>query len=479
MPGFGWNPFGDSPFGLEDYGEEVFWNSLPRRIRAIDLATDEQYYRKFWKAFEKSYNILAGKVIDSVKQNFPLEVVGKQTQSIALYSTEEVVDDYWGKCVILKVVMDEDISSVGINWKVKINQTKYRVVRTRTRNEPEARNEIWIQGVKPTPDIISGNDYDFERPSLLKYLVKNINIEIDEYDSEFSQRGVAEHGLKLLDIKGMDKSYIFRADYSGWIADVYGLWKITDGYADLVPDEYTVDSTRGYYSIIPPLMVNFDDIPGDTSFTDPDVGATYLLDQAFIYDELTGDGLSPAKYFSQNVLIADPATSLFVTASSVTALTPSELDTYSLPYGCVVELGMTQAQRDKLGYISNGIFLLVDTSTGEEYYIYDEVSFDSGTNTWTVIVDEPPSHYPVNGNDFNIKYLPKIDSSCRYCRSYYMYLVATAKLDFDPIDSYSAAVNRLIYKLNQFKPIHAKFLKVKLVIPTVVEVSIEATGVIS
>ena len=484
MPGFGTGLFGAIRFGLADFGESVLWKSIPIRIRNLDLDTDDKYLYKLYTALKDEYNILADKVLSIVDQVDPLKVIGNQSIEIDLESSEEIYDDYWGDCVNFTCASGQLLNEIGVRWTVKIGDTVFTVVRLRGRNEPQTNNEILVQGkLKPEPDVSIGTMYSFKRPPLLKHLYNNSGFELDEYDTDQYQRGMAKNGLKLYSIKSNENSYRVRGEYAGWSVLVEGLWRISDEWASILPSElvYLIDGK--YYTSIDPYGARFDDIPSDTTFIDPDLGFTGLYDNYWIYDDSSSDGMSPAKYFAQNILVALPATSTTVTITGRSLLTPSQCSAYGIPYGWSVTVPMTQAQRDKVGYVSDGIFALKDAITGDEYFIKQERS-PYVFGIWSFIIDEPPSHVPVLGRPYHIKYYPKPILSCNWCRSYKLHVTLSLLPDADPTlygSSFQDAVDRLLYKIQQFVPLHCIIgqYKIELGFTVPLHPMLDVTGVIT
>jgi len=457
MTGFGVSPFGSIRFGISDLGDASLWKSLPRLIRNQD---EDGYLHKLYVAMQEEFNLLADKILHSQDQVDPLQVTGFETIDIDLESSREIIDDYWGHCVEFTCASGQDLECLGIRWTFTINDKDvYTVVRVKRRNEPENKNIITALGkIKPNPDVVLGHNYTFNRPSMLKLLYKNYGYALDSYDTEQYQRGMALNGLKLLSQKSNYTSYTVRGEYAGWNVDVQSLWHITQGIANMLPPSNVYFVDDNYYTNIEPYGARFDDIRSDMEFIDPDLGLVGLLDNYLIYDDTSGDTMSPAKYFSQNILVGNPPTSTALNLISVTPLTPSELNTYMLQYGFRVEVSMTQLERDKMGWISEGIFALKSTVLGEEYFIDREIYYDSLLNIWTIIIDEPLIHAPLITDTFGIKYYPEPLISCDWCKSSKFYVVMQLISTLPYGSTFNEAVDRMILKIENFMPIHCEIV---------------------
>lgn len=119
-----------------------------------------------------------------------------------------------------------------------------------------------------------------------------------------------------------------------------------------------------------------------------------------------------------------------------------------------VALSMTQEQRNLIGYISKGVFILENDLTGEEHYIEAEDSFAGGV--WTVFTATDPG-----AGDYKVKYVPTIRTSCDWCRSNVMVLrIENTQALVDGFNGdgslVQAAFERMLIKLKKLIPIHVR-----------------------
>ena len=421
MPyGFGIDPFGKY-LGSVDWGKSVLWDSLPRGHRIEDrqelleklmrVCADEfNYFKEEGElfAYNKSpFTVRNDEVNSTIKLRWSSPLYGGATP----YTPEIIEDSYWGTCVKCKIdpsTTKEDLEAIGPSWTFKVKQKNpaynalvgttddqyatsefvevtYTVIRVRTRNDDTVEdNEVWIKSrVLPDFTYQPVDGFVFYQPSILPFLAEEKGIEIDSGDSEFFQRGTIASALEIFSWKATKKGYKGQSEYSGWEIDVTGLWKVEDCTDVPVGNKWIIDGVC--YVDVNPRVLQFDDIPADSQYVDPDTGLVSLLDNAIWWEDSSADGMNPAMSFSQNVLNAVPMSLLTNTVQviSSTVLSFSEAQTAGLGFGYKVILSMTQSQRDKLGYITKGVFALRYGT--DDYYIEGQESYIGGvTNEWTV-----------------------------------------------------------------------------------------------
>lgn len=471
MPGFGDDPFGDYKCGEVNWPLRVQYGSLPNKWRD----RDEQLgfpLRTTLEARQEEMDELRFKIRDIVLQRQPLLATASENKFTVDIDSSEVIDDeFWGNTVLVTISMGEDISGLGIGFKCIVTNSAdpsdirtYTVVRIRQRNEPDTENEVLLRGV---PLALPNTEVTFQEPSKLQHLAGDFGVIIDDAEPLQFQRSAVANAVKLRAIKSNAKSYSVRGDMSGFQVSALGLYRIAEGYANQLPGSKTYQIPAGsgkFYTTIPPQLIKFDEIPADISYNDPDLGVVEILDNSILFENFSGDGKSPALAFSENVLegffsgFPNPADLITVTGS--VAATSGELDTLMLAEAWKVTITMTSDQRDLVGFITRGSFILVNDSTEEEFYIEDQESYSAPT--WTVFTSGPSA--PPTGS-YRLKYVPCIRMSCDWCRANVMVLEIENTQEL--IDGFNGdgdrvqeAYTRLLEKLLRLVPIHVRQLQV-------------------
>src|SRR5690606_31805408 len=133
--------------------------------------------------------------------------------------------------------------------------------------------------------------------------------------------------------------------------------------------EIPIGSGR-FFTNVSPRTLRFDDIPADIQFDDPDLGVISMLDRSFMFEDISGDGMSSGLAYSRNILngffTGDPPGSNFITVTDSDPLSENELISLHVSDGFRVTATMTQDQRDKIGYFTKGRFALVGLSGDDE-----------------------------------------------------------------------------------------------------------------
>lgn len=561
MPGFGDESFGDYKFGEFNWPRRVIYDSLPNRHRELD-AKEGYPQRDFLEAFEEELDDTRFKIRKILDQRDPNKAIASDSAFTVDIDGSSVVEDaFWGTTVLVEVSSGEDITSVGPGWYCTVTSSvdaddirTYRVLRVRTRNEPDTRNEILLRGV---PQVLLNTQIVLRPQSLLKNLGADFNVIVDNEEPIQFQRSAVANAVALRSIKSNAQSYSIRGDMAGFVVTALGLWRLDPFPTDLgIPSDTVYELPTGsgkFYTTVSPTFIKFDHIPGDIEFTDPDVGVISLLDNDLFFQDNSGDGVSPASAYAENVLegffTGEPVepTTIAVTAVSAVAdpdpivgeaLTPvpafdgvetnfmiqlanteiipgsvtidtsaaeedfvddglgglqgdqggsgtidydtgeitlsynsapggaetvsatydwDALKVYMLPDAYRVTATMTVGQRNKIGDFEKGKFILVNDADESEFFIEQEVSFDSGLSE---IVFLTSGMAPATG-DYRIKYSPGPSPSCSWCRANVMVIVVEATQEL--IDGFNgsgtlvaAAFSRLETKLRKLIPVHVR-----------------------
>lgn len=314
------------------------YDSLPNRHREFD--ENEGFpQRTFLEAYEEELDQTRFKVRGVLDQRDPNKAIASDSAfTIDIDTSSVVVDDFWGESVLVEVSVGEDITTIGPGWICTVTSSSdandiraYKVLRVRTRNEPETRNEILLRGV---PEVLLNTEVVLRPPSMLNNLAKDHNVIIDDEEPIQFQRSAVANAVALRSIKSNEQSYSIRGDMAGFDVTALGLWRIPDPVpADLPsPNVFELPSGSGkFYTTIDPRNIKFDEIAGDIEFDDPDLGVISMVDFELLFADSSGDNLSPASAFAENVLegfftgfAAEPTT---ITVSAVTAVTDPDVVT--------------------------------------------------------------------------------------------------------------------------------------------------------
>lgn len=310
MPGFGDSPFGDYKFGEVNWPHLVTFDSLPNRHKERD-AEEGDPQKTFLGAYEEELDEMRFKVRNLVDQRDPNRVIAVDSAfTVDIDGSSVVDDDFWGQSVLVEISSGEDITEVGPGWICTVTSSTdasdirtYKVLRVRTRNEPDTRNEILIRGV---PQELLNTEVVLRPPSLIRNLAGDFNVLIDDEEPIEFQRSSVANAVALRNIKTNEKSYTIRGDMAGFVVTPVGLWRLDPfptGIGLPANKTYELPSGSGkIYTTVDPTFVSFDDIPGDIEYDDPDLGVISILDYSAMFTDPSGDGLSPGLAYSQNVL---------------------------------------------------------------------------------------------------------------------------------------------------------------------------------
>lgn len=471
MPGFGNFPFGSYSFGNINWPELVTYKSLPNRWREKDAELGYPQ-RDFLDPYQRELDQLRFKIRDLPKQRDPLDAIATNLNAtIDIDSSEVIDDDFWGRTIDVTVSIGEDISAIGIGWVTTVEAAApdtgvrtYKVVRITSRNEPDSRNKLLLAG----PSVPVGvTEVEFRNPSLLKLLGKDFGIDIDDEEPESFQRSTVKNAVQLRGLKGSHKGYEIRGDMAGFKVNAIGLYRQSSQVLSIPADRrYELPGGSGnYYTDVPPQAIRFDEIPADVQTNDPDLGTIPILDFTYLFTDTSGNLQSPGLTFSENVLVGfqspgaapvPPGDLITVTASGPAS--QATLDALMIGEAWNVTVTMTQAQRDIVGFISRGVFILKDNVTGDEFYIEREESFDGGSTTWMVTTSGP---IPPPNSDYKLKYFPTMALSCSWCRANVMvFEIENTPELIAGLGGDGAAIQRvyerLLVKLLRLVPIHVR-----------------------
>jgi len=310
MPGFGDSPFGDYKFGEVNWPRLVTWGSLPYRHQEKD-AEFGYPQRTFLEGYEEELDEIRFKTRGVLDQRDPNRAIASDSAFTVLIDGSSVVSDaFWGQGVLVQVSSGEDFSVVGPGWICTVISSTdgtdirtYKVLRVRTRNEPDSRNEILLRGV---PQVLLNTEMVLRPPSLLKNLARDFNVIIDDEEPVDFQRSSVANAVALRNIKTNGQSYSIRGDMAGFVVSALGLWRVDPfptGIGLSANTIYELPTGSGkFYTTESPEFISFDDIPGDIEFDDPDLGVISILDYDVLFDDPSGDEVSPGKAYAENVL---------------------------------------------------------------------------------------------------------------------------------------------------------------------------------
>ncbi len=472
MPGFGNYPFGSYSFGDINWPEIVTYEKLPSRWRERDADLGFPL-RDFLDPYQRELDALRFKIRELNNQRDPLDAIAiGLNATIEIESSVVIQDDFWGRTIDVTVAIGEDISAIGIGWTTTVEVPvaagtevrTYKVVRVTSRNEPDTRNKLLLAG----PSVPIGvTEAVFRNPSLLKLLGMDFGIEVDNEEPESFQRSTVKNSVRLRALKGSAKGYAVRGDMAGFKVDAIGLYRQSSQVLSIPADRrYEIPAGSGqFYTDVPPQAIRFDEIPSDIQTDDPDLGTIPILDFAYLFTDTSGNLQSPGLTFSENVLVGYqvpdaapvPPADLIAVVSSSPALQPV-LDALMIGEAWNVTVTMTQAQRDLVGFISRGVFILKDNVTGDEFYIEREESYVGGSSMWTVTTSGP---IPPPNSDYKLKYFPTMALSCSWCRSNVMvFEIENTPALIAGLGGDGAAIQRvyerLLVKLLRLVPIHVR-----------------------
>ena len=309
MPGFGSGPFGAYRFGHYNWPKRVTYDSLPFRHRERD-EVEGFPQRMYLSAFEEELDESRTKIREVLDQRDPNKAIASDSAFSVVIDSSSVVDDsFWGTSVLAIVSSGEDISSIGPGWVCSVTSSTdgddiriYKVLRIRTRNEPDTRNEILLRGV---PEVLLNTTIVLRQPSMLKLLGRDFNVIVDDEEPIQFQRSAVANAVALRGIKSNAQSYSIRGDMAGFNVSALGLWRVEGVPPSDVPSNTVYELPTGsgkFYTTIAPRSIKFDEIPSDVEFDDPDLGTIGILDYDLLFPDASGDNLSPGAAFAENVL---------------------------------------------------------------------------------------------------------------------------------------------------------------------------------
>jgi len=413
--------------------------------------------------------------------------------SVPVWVTNAVVanDPDYGVTTTFTFQNGTDLDYLGVGYTAVLtaggSDYTFKVARLRTRNADDSaatRNSALCYGQTLPPASTLSPPYllKFVQPSALAYLTADFGLIYDENDPQVFRRSLVKNVAQYVMQKASQKGYQIRGNVSGFEVVAQGLYSLCENADALPPSQvYLIDGT--YYTDIPPRTFAFDDIAADIEWTDPQTGnPVYPLDE-FIYSDASLDGLSPlggvATSITANYTGANP------TLPIVTAVVPAlagTLLTYGLPYGFQVTVQFPAAPaapapdpHDVFTISTAGVFALVGpngATTEEQYFIEAQLSWNSGTREAVYLISVPPS-VTIPLGDYRIGYFPKVTTSCCYCKSYKVRVLATVSDQlyadlgpFNPNPAIVAAFNRLLVKLRREQlPIHSEIAQAVLIYP--------------
>lgn len=333
MPGFGDEPFGAFPFGEYRWANRAIWESVPERRRVLD---ENQELQLFLESVQEELESTRYKARALPLQIDPLVSISSATSEAYDISAASIVDDPdFGIVMELSVALGQDMSgtNVGPGYLSKFGESFFEVQRVRTRNEPETNNLIWVKANAVPASFTPGDSIVFSHQSLLKRLAQQYGVVFDENQPDRFRRSEVANAVTLMNLKATKQSYSVRGEMSGFDVEATQLWSTCGEFDEFPADRQFVFRGMNFTSI-EPVPLRFDDIPADTTFDDPQLGAgTSILDRPYIYVDTSGDLLSPAGAFAENVLVADPLVSPpdpYVTVTSVVDISDPEPQTQPL-----------------------------------------------------------------------------------------------------------------------------------------------------
>ena len=482
MSWFGLGAFGSGPFGAADFGRLALYEQVPARRRALDT---NQELERFLDALGEELGEFVQSIARLPDGRDALKAQSFDTYEEVIVDGSAVVDDpIFGLSAELTLAVGEVPKEIGPGYSVLVGSTRYRVLRVRSRDEPDARNTILIDA-KTDPQISPGTTMRFEAPNLLARLGGDYGVEIDEYQPVFAQRAEVSHVHRLIRLTGSAEGYRVRGIMRGFTVEVKQLWKLGGGPDPDLPSNKVHLLNGTWYTEIAPKFLRFDEIPADLGYTDPDEGNVGLLDRSLVYEDASPDGLSVAGAYAENVLegwfagsppppppLVEPST-VDVTGSSAVP----DPSLYDLPQAWSVQVTMTQGQRDKIGDFTRGKFFLVSVADGSEYPIELEVSY--AAPSLELITSGPVP--PPNGQ-YTIRYEPGFGEFCAFCPS--RTVLVAVEITPDVVAFYNgdgvlmdAAISRMVERLIDFMPVHVRVGSVAKVVKITVSPGVPQVGV--
>jgi hypothetical protein len=335
---------------------------------------------------------------------------------------------------------------------------------------------------------VDGYYLQFFRPSLLTWLAKDFGFNNDENDPEPVQRATIAHATTYLGMKATWDSYRVRGEISGFWVNVQALHTLYDeGFAALLPADRVYRYGSLWYTTVEPRACRFDDIAADVLVYDPEDGEyLQLVDDCFIYEDYTLDGMSTGMAFAMDVAQGfyypgrEP-----VVVTAVERATEASLSALGLGDGIIVTMRILKEQYADFN-IRRGVFGLTayDKLGGVPPDPVDFVWWidaDLGVTAdvdpecwiWRVLVGQDSTGVqPAVGADIAVRYWPDLlADDCGFCRS------NRIRVEIEPLDGprgalsmyddwggVDAAAERLINKIKAtLVPIHVRVMEYVLV----------------
>ena len=444
--------------GADGWAEANVWGNVPMFFRFLD-ADNGDYLRGLLLVFEAELDDVRKLIRDMPLHRDPWDVrVDEVYEDVEIASSEVIEDPRWGRVIKFTLTAGVVAEEVSVNWIARYQDRTLKVLSINTRDDPNVF--LLTSGTDPT--VPAPVTIRFLAPPLIGYLAKDFDINDDENESEDVRRATLAHITAFLGWKAAERSYRVRGEVAGFDVVSQGLFGIATRFAAFLPSDHTYELPSGsgrYYTDLEPRSLRYDDIAADV---------IDAVDIPWIYAGTLGD--SPAKVFADNV-------GTYI-VTSVTPLTPTELEALTLPFGYRVVGTMSAADKGQFGVTAgSGVFSIVEDATSDESIIeFDESYADP---VWTLVV--AVSAAPPLGN-YHIKYFPDVVDSCEWCRAHMLRFEITPTTE--TLAHYSdpylmlAAIDRLIVKLKRLVPIHvriAEFVLATRILVTVGGKTVEIT----
>jgi hypothetical protein len=423
---------------------------------------------------------------------------------VLVVDADQYVDPDYGNVVNFTVENGTNLDLLGIGYSASITSggTNYsfETARLRTRNaddSPSTRNSILCYGTSAPPASALPYQLLFIQQPSLRYLTTDFGLTYDDNDPSFFQRSLVRNVSQYVMLKGSEKGYQIRSEVGGFLATAQGLYALCiENNPDAISADHIFLLDGTYYTDLPPQYFRFDEIPADIAYTDPDsLSTVYPLDN-LMYDDASGDALSPMAAVALCITeyyVGTSGTLPYV--ANVVAATALQLAPYGLAYGQVVTVQFASLDDyEAFSVITQGVFSLVgpQPSGTDEHFIEAELSWDAGTLVAEYLVGSPAtfpvSYDPIDpaASEYCIRYRPAYALDCCWCKSYKIRLILQpTQALYDAYNGSGAAVSdaltRLVAKIRREQlPIHAEIAEVVLNVPISVTVapSVSITSIV-